>query len=184
VEEMATMRWFVGTVLILLGVVCATAVVGGVCKQGLAAVWPVEAYSLRAETFQEPSPQEAAVLFLAIGTSIVGAMMVFAANASSVQSTASEHWGETCMSGLALSLTLAAAALAFVILGPPRGATAEFTGAVFIAGAVQTLVALALVIGLLFLPRSKAEFTTLVVVWVLETGALAAMYTLGTGTEV
>ncbi len=181
---MTTMRWFVGVFLVVIGAACAAAVVGGVCAQGLAAVWPLDAYSPGWKALWEPTPVEMSLIVAAVGALVVGGVALFAGGLPAVERTGRERWGGVCSSGLVLSLVLVGVALAFVVLGPSRGATAKLAGAVFMAGSVQSLVAFLLVISLFFLPKSKAGYGVLVFVWLVEAGSLATMYMLGTGVQV
>jgi ABC-type cobalt transport system substrate-binding protein len=167
----------------LIGVASLAAVVGGVCEQGLAAVWPLDAYSPHWQALWEPTFVEIGVIAMAIGALVIGGMIIAATGQPAVEPTGRERWSGLCLSGLILSLMLVGVALAFVVLGPSRGATAKLTGAVFMAGSVQSLLAFILVIGLLFLPKSKPGYGALVFVWLVEAGSLYTMYMLGTGVQ-
>ena len=178
------MRWIVAIGLIFSGLVSGFAAVAGGWSNGLETLWPPQSWSLRWETLWRPVPAEAALLALAVGCVVFGLSFALERRKPAVRATPRERWGGLCLLGLIVSVALVAGALGVVIFGPARGVPDELTGAIFLAGAVQTLVALVLVSSLFFLPKSRAGFAALLIVWVLETGSLAAVYFFGSGTQI
>jgi len=181
------MRWFAAVGFLLLAVSAALVALSGACEAGAAVVWhpdrwhPDRWHPGLASRIWRPSAVEAGWLSLALAGCVFAGLATRGRSSAAVVLTASERWGGVLSFGLFTSTLLVGAALAFVFVAADFGAGAELLGAVFIAGCLQALVALCLAVPLLFLPKSRVAFVTLVVVGVIESGTLAMLWALGSG---
>ncbi len=175
------MGWILAFVFVLLAGATAGATLCGAARHGLDALWPLSAARFDEQVLLAPTIPEAGLLTLAVGIFVFGLFCFGRLRVKKVLPTTRERWGHCCTLGLLWSVFVLGGAVAFVIVGPDKGATAESIGTATIAAAAQAVVGLALAIALAFLPKSRAAFAALVMIWLLEVGSLTGVYLLGSG---